>query len=128
MWPPRALAAGYSLAPGKATLRTEMESGHARQRRISASVPERITLKWRLSGEQVKVWRSWWKHELLDGTTWFDCEVSDGQGVVITSCRFLGEPSIQLEVGNIWTVSGELEVQDLPLMSPEALEAYLAGL
>jgi hypothetical protein len=126
-WPPRALASGYSMQPGKAALRTEMDSGHARQRRTSASVPERIKAQWRLTGLQVKVWRSWWKHELLDGTVWFPCELSDGQGVATASCRFVGEPTITLESGNIFTVSGEVEVEDLPLMSPEDLEAYLAS-
>lgn len=126
-WPPRALAAGLTLSPGNAFLRTDMEQGNARQRRLSASVPDRMDLSWRLVGVQMQAWRAWYKHQLLDGTAWFPCEVTDGAQIVTANLRFIKPPEIRLEAGNIWTATAEVEAADIPVMSLEDLETYLAS-
>lgn len=126
-WPPRALATGLTLSPGSSFLRTDMEQGNARQRRLSASVPERMNLSWRLKGVQMQAWRAWYKHQLLDGAAWFPCEVTDGADIVTANVRFVKPPEIRLEAGFIWTVTAEVEAEDIPLMTLEALETYLAS-
>lgn len=127
-WPPRARA-NLDLKPGDATVRTQMESGHQRVRRISANVPEVVTARWTLTGKQMQVWRSWWKHTVLDGAAYFQCELTDGSQLVTASARpregtYAATTS---NGGHTWEVSCELEVEDLPIMSEAELEAYLAG-
>jgi hypothetical protein len=108
-------------------LRTQMESGESRQRRTSASVPEKVTLKWKLTAQEMEVWRSWWKYTLLDGTAWFQCQITSGASVVESNCRFTDVYSAMPEGPDVWIVSGQLETDDLPLMSEADLEAYLNG-
>lgn len=116
------------MAPGEATLRTPMESGHQRVRRISASVPETVTANWRLTRQQMHFWRSWWKRTLLDGSGYFPCELTDGANIVEVQCRAKESTyTAKMVAGMNWEVSCELEVEDVPIMSEAQMEAYLAG-
>lgn len=54
---PLPLVEEYSITPNEAIIRTQMESGTARQRRRFDSVPSRITVKWFMNASQFSLLR-----------------------------------------------------------------------
>ena len=55
---PRPLMAGYQLTPANNVIRTDMEVGTARARRRSAARNDRISLKWRLTDPEMRIFRA----------------------------------------------------------------------
>lgn len=118
---------GYKISPQNATVRTEMETGPARQRRLSASTPTQLSVKWILSRLEFKVFEAWFKHTIFDGTAWFLMPVDNGMGLTHTDCRFVGPYSVELASKGIYNVSANIEVRTMPVISKEELFAILAS-
>ncbi|ARQ46670.1 hypothetical protein [Oxalobacter formigenes] len=116
---------GYKISPQNATVRTEMETGPARQRRLSASMPTQLSVKWIMQRLEFKVFEAWFKHTIFDGTAWFVMEVDNGMGMTETDCRFVGPYTVELAAKGIYNVSATLEVRDMSVMTSEELEEYL---
>ena len=116
---------GYKISPQNATVRTEMETGPARQRRLSASMPTQLSVKWILSRFEFKVFEAWFKHVIFDGTSWFVMPVDNGMGLTETDCRFIGAYSVELASKGIYNVSATLEVRTMPILTLEEINAVL---
>ena len=58
---------GYGIEPTDSILRTEMESGGARQRAQFTQTPTRIPVRWRFTMWQFALFESWWKHKAREG-------------------------------------------------------------
>ena len=116
---------GYKISPQNATVRTEMETGPARQRRLSASMPTQLSVKWILTRFEMKIFEAWFRHIIFDGTAWFVMSVDNGLGLTETDCRFIGPYTVELAAKGIYNVSATLEVRDMPVMSKEELLANI---
>lgn len=109
-----------------AVLRTDMETGSARQRRLSANVPVQITVKWLLNSRQMRIFEAWHHHILYDGTAWFTMPIVNGEGANDCDCRFVSGAYTTEGYGNgIWVIAATLEVRSMPVMSEEDLLANL---
>ncbi len=128
-WPrtlPTPQADGYTLKQDSRVRRSnDMDIGPARVRRLATSGPTVLTLNWVLLGNQGAIFAAWWHHEIDDGAAWFDCAVKHEGGTDTVRVRFKEEPS-RLRFGQDgWKLSASVEIEDLPVMTPEDLAPYL---
>ena len=124
-WPatlPLPTIQGYDIRPGEAILRTEMESGPARQRKRFTQVPSRFTARWLMRRTQFAVFESWYSLQAQDGGTWFDINLLNGIGLSTSEARFTRQFDARLTGGGmLWEVTTELEIRERPVLSAEAL-------
>lgn len=115
-WPstfPKVLAEGYSVNPGQQFVRTEMETGPARQRRITEAPNRNISASVLLNDEQLAEFDTWFDTELLGGSIWFSgIPLHIGQGMQSYSARFVAQPKYTHAGALRWKIGMELEVQD----------------
>jgi hypothetical protein len=133
-WPeklPKPTYQGFGIEPMDAVLRTEMESGPARQRRRYTQTPTSITVRWRFNEWQFALFESWFVNRAKVGAAWFNITLLGGLGLTEHQARFLGEGKKPYRaapargVGNIWIVTSNLEIRERPVLSSEALEVAL---
>lgn len=91
-WPstlPSPQFSGYGLETQDATRRTDMEGGSARVRRVSTSVPDKVTLKWIFDAAQMISFREFWEADWYHGSAWVFLPLRDGRvnGIVSRECR-----------------------------------------
>lgn len=136
-WPdalPSPTFEGYGVEPVDSILRTEMESGPARQRRRYTQTPTRLPVRWRFTGRQFAVFESWFKHKAKEGGEWFSIDLLGGTGMVSHEARFAGRGSSPYRAapsrggpaeGARWTVTSSLEVRESSVLSEEVLDITL---
>ena len=114
-WPstlPRPRFGGYAVKPGQSFVRTDMETGAARQRKRSSSAPEEIALNWVFTSAEMAVFRAFFKTDLGEGSIWFTMNLDLGAGSVSCDIRFKAPYDAALKRGMFWEVSGKLEVRN----------------
>lgn len=102
---------GYSINPDKSFIRTEMDTGPARQRQIFTAVPTMVQLGWRFTAEQMADFREFFKTDIHQGTDWFQMELDIGDGRVTYGTRFTEPWQASFLPGGHWSVSGRIEVR-----------------
>ena len=83
-WPttlPQPTMSGYALQATDATIRTDMESGPARVRRRYTAAPDKVTLRFVFSEEQMAAFRVFWDGDAQQGAAWWWLTVKDGRTV-----------------------------------------------
>lgn len=120
---------GYGVQPLDAALRTDMESGPARQRLIYTAVPERIAVRWRFSDWQYAIFRAWYRHKAKQGAEWFSIDLLNALGIAAHEARFVGRGAAPYDAkprrGTGWIVTSTLEVRKSPDLTEEALDLAL---
>ncbi|WP_051331770.1 hypothetical protein [Methylocaldum szegediense] len=104
----------YSIKFGKAVIRTEMESGPARQRRRYTQVPSMINVRFDFTLEQFGIFEKFWEQDLLHGERWFEIKLVNGVGEKTYTARFdANEPpeAVSVAKGRGWVVKARLEVE-----------------
>ena len=127
-WPdtlPLPMVDNYEVQHGEGVLRTDMESGPARQRLEFTQVPNRIPVKWKLTESEYGVYEAWRLYKGRLGAEWFTIPLRCGLGLVDHGVRFASKHRAPYEVGGRWYVITELEVRDPPVMSEAALNILL---
>jgi len=127
-WPatlPLPLIEGYGLTPQEAVLRTDMESGPARQRRRFRQTPTRITVRWLFSEFEFALFEAWYKYHADEGGQWFEITLLGGLGLLPHEARFTSQFEAGLLFGRQWDVKGELEVRERPTLDEGALNLLL---
>lgn len=110
---PLGLHSGRSYQLVNPMLRTTMESGRARQRRAFTSVPQGAKINWLFNDLQGQVFEAWWRDQLTDGVSWFECPLDTPLGYMDYTCRFTGVYSGPSRAGpNLWAYSGDLELRE----------------
>lgn len=116
----------YSVSPVKGFMRTEMEVGPARQRRIASAMPTDLTFNLMLlSRNELAVFETWYKFVLNNGAAWFRMPVDCGSGMVETDVRFTDTYSVSPQGSGVWEVQCKAECREMPVMSVAEMEAYL---
>lgn len=114
-WPttlPAPQSSGYELRPVDQTLRTDMEKGPARVRRVSSARNDRVKLGWEMSDAQLAIYRTWFDTDISGGASWFTISIVVGTtGFQTMSARFIGVPNIVSVPVLRWLVAGEVEVR-----------------
>ncbi len=115
----------FTTRPGNALLRTEMESGPARQRRQFTQNPALIDVEWRVNRTTFGMIESWFKHYLHDGANWFLIKLWSGNAMQDHRVRFITPYTAQPLSNALIIISAELEVDNPPIVSQTALDNYL---
>lgn len=117
---PAPLRSGYGLQHVSPLMRTEMESGRARQRRRYTSVPTMTSVTWHFNQVQAQVFEAWFRWTLADGAEWFNCSLRTPLGLQDYECRFVEIYSGPELVGrNDWRVSADLEIRERQTLSDD---------
>ena len=105
---------GYSMQHVSPLLRTGMQSGRARQRRIFTSVPSMLSVSFffKTAGE-AQLFEGFFQHTLKDGAEWFNMLLKTPMGYKQTECRFADiYGPIELEQGLYWRTSATVEIRE----------------
>ena len=116
----------YTIEPVEGFIRSEMEVGTARQRRIATATPTNVSFRLFLKREGFKVFEAWYKHTLQNGAAWFAMPINCGSGNVMTDVRFTEVYSSSLVGFDKFEVSCRVECRELPTMSASDLAGYLS--
>ena len=115
-WPttlPYAMRSGYELSPLDQTLRTDMESGPARVRRLTKARNDKITVTWMMTATQLAAFRIWFESDsdCAGGQAWFDMNVNTDGIVESKVCRFVGPWKASLIDSVSWSVAAQIEIR-----------------
>lgn len=120
---PNPLREGYSLQPVSPFVRTPMESGRARNRRMFTNVPVNTTLDFIFKANEAAYFEIWFKETLKDGVEWFNIEGKTPLGMINFVCQFTDMYQGPELVGiNHWRYSCPVEIWERPLMPTEWVE------
>lgn len=117
---PNPLREGHSLTPVRPFMRTQMQSGRAKQRRLFSNVPVLGTWDFLFKTDtQAALFEAWFKEVLNDGVEWFNIERKTPLGLIRLVCRFTDIYTGPTLVGvSMWRYSCPMEIWERPLMPP----------
>ena len=128
-WPvtlPMPTVQGYSVQPGEAILRTEMDAGLARQRRRFTNVPTRVQVRWIMRRDQYAIFEGWYRWKAREGANWFYITLLGGLGLLEQEARFTRQFTSQLIAGGtLWEITSELEIRERPVIDEGLLTLLL---
>lgn len=117
---PVGLHSGRSYQLQSPLLRSDLESGRARQRRRFTNVPMGAKINWLFNDSEGQLFEIWWRDQLVDGSLWFECPLDTPIGFQDYTCRFTGVYSGPSRVGpNLWAYSAELELRERAVLPGE---------
>lgn len=120
---PLALQAVYALQHQSPFIRTEMQSGRARQRRAFTSVPSSVSVSWIFTTDaDCRLFEGWFRDDLgaKDGENWFDMPLQTPLGTFDYVCRFADMYDGPVLVGgDMWQISAKLEIRERPIVAPD---------
>lgn len=110
---PPPLRSGYGLQHASPMLRTQLQSGRARQRRTYTSVPTMAAVSWLLSDGEARLFETFFRYGLSDGTEWFNARLVTPTGLRDYECRFADMYSGPDLVGvRHWKITAQLEIKE----------------
>lgn len=116
---PCPLREGYGFQAVSPMLRSDLQSGRARQRRLFTSVPTMAAVSWIFSDVQAQVFEAWFEDALKSGTAWFECPLKTPEGIREYVARFTDIYKGPVLVGKShWKFTAELELRDRPILAP----------
>lgn len=111
---------GYALQHISPFVRTEMQSGRARQRRTFTSVPSSASVSWFFTSDvECQLFEGWFRDNLgaKDGENWFSIPLQTPIGIHDYDCRFADMYSGPTLVAfNKWQVTATLEIRERPIL------------
>lgn len=118
-WPallPRPVMSGYKYRNEKNFLRTQMETGPARQRRRYTSVITEVDATFKFTHPQLALFESFFTNTLNDGVDWFQLAMVSGAGETVVDVRFKEPPeAAALANGNMWSLTAKVEIRNRPV-------------
>jgi len=125
-WPPlfpSPKLSTYSTSNENAVLRTSMEGGPERQRRVFTQVPARYKTTFILNNREYETFRGFFKHSLNEGADYFTIELDLDTGLTVETVRFI-EPYTAKKLSHLhWSVEGSIESAQ-----PTVLNETLTGI
>lgn len=117
---PRPLQSGYGLQHVSPFIRTEMQSGRARQRRTFTNVPSSVSVTWFFtSSGECALFEGWFRDTggAGDGANWFTMRLQTPIADAEFNCRFAGMyQGPTLAAFDKWQVTATLEIRERPLV------------
>ncbi len=117
-WPstlPNLSFTGYSLTAGSQVIRSDMDSGMARQRRRFSARIDKLEGMIEVTGAELVIFEDFVDDDCNGGASWFECPIADGNGVRLLECRIVNGDykAVPLDAYNkIWNVTFKLEVRN----------------
>lgn len=107
---PAPLREGYAIQHDSPLMRTQMQSGRARQRRRFTSVPSVISVSWIMTEVEAQLFEAWFRWTTVDGSKWFNVSLSTPTGRKPRVCRFTDIYNGPTRLGpNRWRFTAQLE-------------------
>lgn len=116
---PLPVQSGYGLQHVSPMIRTEMQSGRARQRRTFTSVPSAVTVSWIMTQGQAVIFEGWFRDNAGagDGASWFTMPLDAPVGLDDYECRFTDIYAGPTLIGfNKWQFDATLEIRERPII------------
>ncbi len=103
---------GYRVSSDNGLVRTEMESGRARQRRRFVRAYKRVAITWRLSDVELERFRSFFYWDINHGADVFAISLPVAATSRPVSARFVvdSQPRISYRGPALWDLTCELEI------------------
>ena len=126
---PKPLIEGYGFSAVSPLMRTDMQSGRAKQRMKYRSTPTQAGVSWLFRRQEAVLFESWFQGVVGDGATWFECELQTPMGLSLHKCRFVDiYDGPTLIAPEYWKFTATLELVKRPIIDgswaiyyPEAL-------
>ncbi|MFM0326080.1 hypothetical protein [Caballeronia glebae] len=121
-WPdrlPSPSETGYSYQAQAPFIRTNMDSGLARQRRRFVRIPTTVSVAWTLSQEELALFEAFVHYDLIDGAAWFSALIANGQELKSVKARMPAAAKVDLVEPGVWRVTAQLETLDMPMATPD---------
>ncbi len=117
---PEPLFDGFVVEPVDTILRTNMQSGPARQRETTTNRPTDFQLQWRLDNWDMAVWEGWFFEDARAGAAYFTLQLLNALGMVDHEVRFKGRGRAAYRAvphrGGYWIVQAVMEARKRPLL------------
>lgn len=114
------LRENYSVQHVSPLLRTQMQSGRARQRRLFTSVPSMVRVSFHFGSElEAQLFEGFFQHTLKDGAEWFNAPLRTPMGLRNYECRFTDTYGPLELSGRSWRTSAQLEIRERETISAE---------
>ena len=111
---------GYGFQPVSPMVRSELQSGRARQRRRFTSVPTVASVTWLMDDGEAQLFEGWFEHILLSGSLWFQCPLKTPLGMDEHRARFVDIYEGPILVGeSFWRFTAKLELFKRPILNAE---------
>lgn len=117
---PIPLKDGFELKPISPFLRTDLDSGRARQRRRYLSTPTQASVTWSFKTDpEAQLFESFYLDTITDGAAWFYMNLKTPLGIMPYKCRFteIYEGPVLME-GKYWQYRATLELWERPILPP----------
>ena len=117
-WPndyPKPLISGWGLEPAPLTVRSDMESGAARVRRISKQRNDKVSVQFAFTRQGFADFRTWYAATARNGVEWINMPVftgQDGNCQQTETVRFIGQWSASALSDKYIRLTAEIEVRD----------------
>lgn len=113
-------------------LRTNMESGRVRQRRIASMAPRRTDLRWLMTDDQHAIFCAWHKFKISEGADSFtiNLPVKGGVGNLQTCTVRIVDGLYSDSWDNdscMWMVQCKIEIDTPPFLTESELNVALAS-
>lgn len=107
---------GYNITPSSQILRSDMEIGPPRARRITTQRDDKISFSMKLSTTQLSTFRTWFYDSstgINGGVNWFTGLkiIVDGTLLSTYECRFVNEPTYTALSNKYFSMSSNIEVR-----------------
>ncbi|VVN83753.1 hypothetical protein [Pseudomonas fluorescens] len=112
---PLPLRSGYGFEPSNNIIRTDMESGRARQRIAFTKVPTSNNLSWIFDPSQALLFEAWAVQ--VAKAQWFTMKLKTPLGLLEYEARFTESPAGPVLVGQDgWQYSARVELKERPML------------
>jgi len=110
---PGNLSASHGFTNKDQTVRSDMDLGPARVRRISTARNDSVPVSWIFSDAQMQIFRDWFDLSTgaNGGAGWFNITLNVGYGDATQEARFKSGEYKASRVGKSWSVASEVEIR-----------------
>lgn len=119
---PLPMQQGYAIQHQSPFMRTEMQSGRARQRRTFTSVPSAVSAEWFFTTGECQLFEIWFASSFGadDGAAWFQMRLQTPIGIKEYDCRFSEMyQGPRLVAFDNWQISATIEIRERQLASSD---------
>lgn len=114
---PKVVMSSYGYEAVNGRVRTDMDTGLARQRRRFISTPTNYQVKWVFTLKELGVFEKFYFQDLSEGVSWFTLKLVNGAAENTVSARFVDTPkTTSTGNGYHWEVTATLETIGRPIL------------
>lgn len=119
---PRPELQGYGFKPQSTFMRTSVQSGRARSRRVFENAPERTTITWVFNSRELMLFELWYRHAINDGSKPFMCNLKTPLGMRDVEVSVVDIYTKDAISARDWSVRMECEIKERVTLDPSWLD------